>query len=462
MKNTLIPVLLAGGVGSRLWPLSREHYPKQLLTLLGDDSLLQATLRRILACDIDSFIVICNEEHRFDVLTQIAQLKPHCKFTILLEPVGRNTAPAAALAACYAPANSQLLFLPADHILKPEVDFVNAVNQAKVLAQENYLVSFGVKPTYAETGYGYIQVGNRIAKNALMIERFVEKPTLDNATQFIKEGHFYWNSGMYCFARDVLIDELTHYAPDILASVQLATNEFKQDGYFVRINAEQFAKTSDKSIDYAVMEHTHRGVMLPLTLQWSDIGSWQSLYEYETKDHQGNVVLGDVINIDNHNCYLRGEGHLLAAVGLENIIAVSTGDGVLIAKQDQSQKVKEVVQALQASNRPEAQRHLTEYHSWGKTTLLNEGDHFQIKQVDIEPGQTIELHYHSHTTESWLVVSGEVQVTLDNNIQHYYANQAFLIQTAVVHRLHNPTQQVVSLVEVRSGVANFRADRYTS
>ena len=453
MKSTkLIPVLLAGGIGSRLWPLSREHYPKQLLTLLGDDSLLQATIRRVLQCaDLDSFIVICNEEHRFEVLTQIAQLKPDCDFKILLEPVGRNTAAAAALAAFYAPENSHLLFLPADHILKPDTEFVRQIAVANQAASENKLITFGIQPTYAEIGYGYIKSGTEISSDIYHIDKFVEKPKQDVAESFISEGDYFWNSGMFLFPKALFLQELKTHSLAIYTSVQKACQEFFPDGHFVRVEPEQFAQTPSDSLDYAVMEHTKQAVMLKLDIQWSDIGSWQSLYEYEEKDQNGNVMFGDVVSIDNKNCLLRSDSRLLAAVGLEDIIAVSTGDCILISSKKESQRVKDVVKTLQLNKREEGMRHLHQYHPWGSTELLNVAENFRIKRVDIEPKQCMSLHEHQQTTESWLVIIGMVEVQIGNEKSTYYKGEAFFIAQASQHRLCNPTSELLSLVKVQSG-----------
>lgn len=451
-KIKLVPVLLAGGIGSRLWPLSREHYPKQLLTLLGEDSLLQATLRRVLQCDnVDSFIVICNEEYRFEVLTQIAQLKPRCNFNILLEPVGRNTAAAAAYAAWFVPEDSHLLFLPADHLMKPVDKFVQQINLANQAVAENKLLTFGVKPTYAETGFGYIKTGKKIKNNLFEIDQFVEKPSKAIAESFLSEDSYYWNSGMFLFQRAMFLAELSKYSPKIHDCMQQACSDFMHDGHFVRVDAELFAKTPDVSIDYAVMEHTQQGVMSKLDIEWSDIGSWQSLYDYEEKDQSGNVLFGDVVSIKNKNCLLRSDSRLLAAIGLEDIIAVSTGDCVLISHRDQSQQVKQIVKELQIKQREESVRHLMQYHPWGTTTLLNVGENFRIKRVDLEPKQSMSLHQHQETTENWLVIEGQIDVQIGDEKYTYQQGEAFFIPQQIKHRLSNNTAQPLSLIKIQSG-----------
>lgn len=451
-NKKLVPVLLAGGIGSRLWPLSREHYPKQLLSLLGDDSLLQATIRRVLQCaDVESFVIICNEEHRFEVLTQVAQLKPHCDFKILLEPVGRNTAAAAAFAAFFVSEDAHLLFLPADHLLKPEGKFFQEIAVANQAVSENKLLTFGVKPSYPETGYGYIQAGKMISQDLYEIDRFVEKPSAEVAASLLKSGDYFWNSGMFLFPRTFFLQELQQYSPEIYSCVQKACENFKYDGSFVRIDAAHFEKAPSDSLDYAVMEHTKQGIMQKLSLEWSDIGSWQSLYEYDDKDPEGNVLQGDVVSIDNKNCLLHSDSRLLAAVGLEDIIAVSTDDCVLITSMQHSQQVKKIVKVLQANEREEAQRHLLQYHPWGMRHLLNVGKNFRIKRVDINPQQSMSLHKHQLTTESWLVISGQVEVQINENTNIYQQGETFIIPPETIHRLSNTTEQTLSLVKVQSG-----------
>lgn len=451
-EKKLVPVLLAGGIGSRLWPLSREHYPKQLLSLLGEDSLLQATIRRVLQCaDVESFVIICNEDHRFEVLTQIAQLKPKCDFKILLEPVGRNTAAAAAFAAFFVSENSNLLFLPADHLLKPEEGFAQEIARANNAVSENKLLTFGIKPTYPETGYGYIKAGGMLSPSLFEIDRFVEKPSVEVAESLLESGDYFWNSGMFLFPRSLFLDELKHYSPEIYSCVQKACNKFSYDGSFVRIDAAQFEKVPSDSLDYALMEHTKQGVMQELALEWSDMGSWQSLYEYDDKDAQGNAVQGDVVSINNKNCLLHSDSRLIAAIGLEDIIAVSTDDCVLISSKQHAQEVKQVVKVLQANKREEAQRHLVQYHPWGLRRLLNVGENFRIKRVDIYPQQCMSLHEHHITTESWLVIAGQVNVKINDEINLYQQGDTFIILPDVVHQLCNNTDQALSLVKVQSG-----------
>jgi mannose-1-phosphate guanylyltransferase/mannose-6-phosphate isomerase len=460
MTAPFIPVLLAGGIGSRLWPLSREHYPKQLLSLLGEDSLLQATLRRVLQCEnVDRFYVICNEQHRFTVLSQITQLEPNCEFKIILEPAGRNTAAAAALAAEYAPAGSQLLFMPADHLLQSVAPFVARVEQAKKLASTNKLVTFGVLPTYPEEGYGYIEVvENELAPHAYSIKQFVEKPNAMRAKAFIAAGHYYWNSGMFLFPKQLLLDELAEYSPEISRCIQAAGKTFREDNYFVRVDAATFCATPSDSIDYALMEHTQNGVMLALTGQWSDVGSWQALYEFEDKDSAGNVIQGEVININSTNCYLRSEEHLLAAVGLDNIIAVQTADCVLIANKDDTQGVKQVVQQLQQQGRQEAVQHLTRHHPWGVSIVMFHDDACVINRVRILPGHELSLHSHNNSSESWLVIAGTAEVQQDGQTQHYQAGEAFSIPPGVRHKISNNSADKLRLIELRTGAALDQED----
>jgi mannose-1-phosphate guanylyltransferase/mannose-6-phosphate isomerase len=448
----LIPVLLAGGTGSRLWPLSREHYPKQLLSLFGKDSLLQATARRLVTgLDIAQLMVICNEEHRFEVLSQLEELNLGCSFKILLEPTGKNTAPAAALAALVTEEDAVFLFMPADHVLQPQQKFIEAVQLAQQAAQLEQLITFGVKPTYPETGYGYIKIGAVITKGVYAIEQFVEKPTKDVAEQFIVEGNYYWNSGMFCFPKALFLQELAVSSPTIYQTSLAAAQTIKHDGHFLRVNPDLFNKIPTESLDYALMEHTQKAAMISLDLQWSDIGSWQALYEYEKKDAAGNVQIGDVVGLDNKNCYLRSESKLLAVIGLEDVIAVQTGDCVLLANRQQSQKVKELVQQLQKDQREEAVRHLTEYHPWGMTTLLNKEETFIINRVDVEPKARLSLHEHQLRSEHWIVLEGYASVSIDGQVHHYKQGDAFFIPAKAIHYIANETDELLRLVEVQAG-----------
>ena len=400
LTKKLVPVLLAGGIGSRLWPLSREHHPKQLLSLLGDDSLLQATLRRILRFpDIKQFLIICNEEQRYQILMQVEQLAPNCDFKIILEPEGCNTAPAV-VAAFYLAADVNMLLMPADHILQPEHEFLQQLSAANEIASIGRLITFGIQPTYAEPGYGYIEVGEKLHDGAYAVKQFVEKPDKHTAEIFLQQGNHYWNSGMFLFPCELFLSELEQVATDIYSPVHKATEKFIADDHFIRFNTALFAQVPNKSLDYALMEHTQKAEMLPLNLQWSDIGSWQSLYEYETKDEYNNVLRGDVLSLKNQDCYLYSDSHLLAAIGLTDIIAVQTADCVLIANKNSSQKVKEVVSRLQIDKRREAEQHLTQYHPWGGTsTLINQGTGFRINRVNIQPGKQLSLHEHDERSE---------------------------------------------------------------
>ena len=459
MEKSIVPVLLAGGIGSRLWPLSREHYPKQLLSLLGDDSLLQSSLRRILKLpSIKHFIVICNEEHRFEVLSQIDEINPGIEFTIMLEPEGRNTAPAAALAAFSRTNNDLLMLLPADHMLSSEDEFIQQISLASTIASQGKLITFGIKPTHAETGYGYIEVGQKNSDESFTINQFVEKPDSDTAQRFVDCGTYFWNSGMFLFSRDVLLEELEAHANDIFQAMSLLKTSFVSDGPFLRVAAEQFSNVPSRSIDYAIMEKTTNAHMLPLQSAWSDIGSWQSLYTFENKNDKETVVIGDVIDIDNESCYLRSESHLLAAIGLKNIVVVQTADCVLVADINESQRVKDIVSQLQHQGRSEALSHLTQFHPWGKSTLLNRDNQIMIKQVDIKVGKALSLHSHQSTTESWQVISGKVQVLCDDKTYDYESGDAFFIDKNVRHKIMNIGNSLLKLVEVRSGEHDSEED----
>lgn len=448
----LIPVLLAGGIGSRLWPLSREHYPKQFLTLLGNDSLLQATIRRVLQhTDIDQFIVVCNEAHRFEVLQQIEQLNPSCDFTILLEPEGRNTAAAAALVSFYVNPEDQILLIPADHLLNPVYAFLSAVQIGQSLVEQDKLVTFGIAPAYPETGYGYIQAGQKIQEDIFSINQFIEKPSLEKAEQFVNEGCYFWNSGIFLFSAKLYLTELQKYAPDIFSATQQCMQHTQRDGKFLRGDQTAFLKSPNISIDYAVMEHVKNAAVVRLGISWNDIGSWQALYEYETKDARGNVIKGDVIDVDNQRCYVRSSSRLVAAVGLTDTLIVETPDSILVVNQDKTQAVKQVVAQLQAQKRPEATRHIVQYHPWGTTTLLNAENNFRVYRVDVMPGKSLSLHSHEHRNEHWIVLSGEATVLLNQGKKQYQKDQSFYITASTLHSIQNNSKEMLSLVEVQSG-----------
>ncbi|HEX2494584.1 MAG TPA: mannose-1-phosphate guanylyltransferase/mannose-6-phosphate isomerase, partial [Steroidobacter sp.] len=416
----LIPVILSGGSGTRLWPLSRELYPKQLLPLVGKGTMLQETLARV--ADIESVaapIIVCNESHRFLVAEQMLQKKIKPK-AIILEPVGRNTAPAAAIAAMAAMADSSsggkapldplLLILPADHVIRDVEAFRSAVHVGQKAAEEGKLVTFGVVPTKPETGYGYIRRAES-AGAVYPIARFVEKPDLATARQYVESKEYYWNSGMFLFRASTLLDELRSLAPDIYNACTQAFTAAKRDLDFTRLPAAEFGACRSESLDYAVMEKTDKGAVAPLDAGWSDVGSWSALHEAVPSDQNGNVALGDVLTADSQGCYLHSTSRLVAAVGLKDHVVVETKDAVLVAPKDRVQDVKELVNQLKKQGRYETSLHREVFRPWGSYDSIDSGERFQVKRLSVKPGACMSLQLHHHRAEHWIVVSGTARIT---------------------------------------------------
>lgn len=466
-----IPVVMAGGSGTRLWPLSRGNYPKQFLSLAGEHTMLQQTLLRLAGLEHAAPLLICNEEHRFIAAEQMRQLQKQA--TILLEPVGRNTAPAIALAALQAvkadPA-AVLLVLAADHVIADGTTFRAVVQQALPLAQQGQLVTFGIVPTHAETGYGYIKRGTA-ASNGFAVERFVEKPDLATAQQYLQSGEYYWNSGMFMFRADRYLELLAQYQPAMFTACQHAMAELTPDLDFVRVEKEAFAACPDNSIDYAIMEpltSEQPGAVqvLPLSAGWNDVGGFASLWDVSAKDAQGNVLQGDVLTHNSHNCFVRAEQQLIATVGVQDLVVISTKDAVLVAHKDQAQDVKHIVAVLKQQQRPEATFHREVYRPWGKYDSVDHGERFQVKRITVKPGAKLSVQMHHHRAEHWIVVSGTARVTIDGTEQYVTENQSVYIPITAVHALENPGKVPLELIEVQSGsylgeddIVRF-ADRY--
>lgn len=451
-----IPVVMAGGSGTRLWPLSRGNYPKQFLSLAGEHTMLQQTLLRLAGLEHAAPLLICNEEHRFIAAEQMRQLKAQA--TILLEPVGRNTAPAIALAALQAvkadPA-AVLLVLAADHVIADGAAFRAVVQQALPLAQQGQLVTFGIVPTHAETGYGYIKRGTA-ANAGFAVERFVEKPDLATAQQYLQSGEYYWNSGMFMFRADRYLELLAQYQPAMFNACQQAMAELAPDLDFVRVQKEAFAACPDNSIDYAIMEpltSEQPGAVqvLPLAAGWNDVGGFASLWDVSAKDGNGNVLQGDVLTHHSHNCFVRSEQQLIAMVGVDNLVVISTKDAVLVAHKDQAQDVKHIVAALKQQQRPEATFHREVYRPWGKYDSVDNGERFQVKRITVKPGAKLSVQMHHHRAEHWIVVSGTARVTIDGTEQYVTENQSVYIPITAVHALENPGKVPLELIEVQSG-----------
>ncbi len=448
--SIVIPVILSGGSGTRLWPKSREHYPKQLHKLYGEYTLLQHTVRRV-ASDVAP-IIICNNEQRFmvaDQLSDICTVKPD----ILLEPMPKNTAPAIAVAALRAierDANAIVAVFPADHLIKNSDVFDMALKEAALLAQDRKLVTFGISPTRAETGYGYIKAEQKNGPSAVVA--FVEKPNAKKAAEYVDSGDYFWNSGMFVFNAAQLIAELESFEPEMIAACRQALNLATKDLDFVRLDKHAFAQSPSNSIDYALMEKTQNAWVLPLLDSgWSDIGSWDALWDVSDKNEQGNVFVGDVIAKHSHNCYVNGTGRLVALVGVENIAVIDTADAVLVIHKDQSQQVKDVVAELKDASRTEYTLHREVHRPWGSYDSIDNGQRYQVKRITVKPGASLSLQMHYHRAEHWIVVSGTALVQRDNDEMLLSENQSVYIPLGAKHRLTNPGKVELELIEVQSG-----------
>ena len=470
------PVVLSGGSGTRLWPLSREKYPKQLLPLIGEDSLLQATVRRvegIAGVELAAPLVVCNEEYRFVIAEQLRVMgKPG---TVVLEPLGRNTAPALTIAAQAAMKNGAdpvLLVMPADHVIVDKAAFQAVVRQGAALAEQGVVVTFGITPDMPETGYGYIQAGEAFASapgvsNAKRIARFVEKPNLQTARAYLAEGNYLWNSGLFMMRASVWLAALQVCRPDILAACDAAWAEGKTDGEFVRVGREAFNACPSDSIDYAVMERIAAGdssavgtniknalpagVVIPLSAGWSDVGAWEALWQVLPKDADGNVGQGDVLLQDSHNTLALSEGRLIACVGVDDLIVVETADAILVAHKNKTQDVKKIVDRLKAAGRTEGQTHRKVFRPWGWYDSVDQGERFQVKRIVVKPGGTLSLQRHHHRAEHWIVVSGTAKVTKGEESFLLSENESTFIPLGTTHRLENPGRVDLEMIEVQSG-----------
>ncbi|MHB1949582.1 MAG: mannose-1-phosphate guanylyltransferase/mannose-6-phosphate isomerase [Gammaproteobacteria bacterium] len=451
----IIPVVLAGGSGSRLWPLSRSAYPKQLLPLVSGQTMLQDTVMRAKSIiNSGEPLVICNQEHRFLVAEQLQQINSE-NVSIILEPLGRNTAPAVAIAALHLlkTDNDPILFiLPADQIIKNNDNFVSVVAAAEKHARDGKLVTFGVVPSQPETGYGYIKTGTKLGdQNAFEIAQFVEKPDLKTAQAYLDSGEYYWNSGMFMFRASRYLAELKKYAPDMLQACEQTVAKMTKDLDFIRLSSEVFASCPSDSIDYAVMEKTQDGVLIPLDAAWSDVGSWLALWEVHDTDQNGNVLQGDVITEQVSNSYLRAESRMLAVVGVTDHIVIETADAVLVAHKSNSQAVKNMVERLKQKQRPETDLHRKVYRPWGNYETIDKSDCFQVKRITVKPGASLSLQMHHHRSEHWIVVKGTATVTRGDDVFVVRENESTYIPLGVKHRLVNTGYDNLELIEVQSG-----------
>ena len=451
------PVILSGGSGTRLWPLSRAALPKQLLPLVSERSMLQETVLRLSGlADVGTPMVVCGNDHRFLVAEQMQEIDVHSP-TLLLEPVGRNTAPAvavAALALIETDADATMLVLPADHLIADTPAFHRSIARATKAAEAGFLVTFGIKPDSPETGYGYIRRGEALADldDTYRVGAFVEKPDHATAKTYVKSGDFFWNSGMFVFKAARFLSELEKYRPDILEAARVAWQKRKDDLDFCRLDAESFGACPSESIDYAVMEKTDSAAVVPADMGWNDVGSWSSLWQTaDGRDDMGNIVRGDVMLEDVGNSYVRAETRMVAAIGVKDVVIVETPDAVLVAHKDYAQQVKKIVERMHAGNRGEHISHTRVYRPWGWYEQRDEGTRFQVKRIMVKPGAKISLQSHKHRSEHWVVVNGTAKVTRGEDIITLHENQSTYIPAGMVHRLENDTDQPLHIVEIQSG-----------
>jgi mannose-1-phosphate guanylyltransferase/mannose-6-phosphate isomerase len=451
--TVLIPVILSGGAGTRLWPLSREMYPKQLLALTGKQTMLQETAIRLAGiAGARPPIVVCNDAHRFTVAEQLRALDISPS-AILLEPTGRNTAPAVAIAALKAQEidpEAIIIVAPADHVIRDARAFQAAAAVAAPLALDGKLVTFGIVAHAAETGYGYIRRGEG-AGPAYPVAQFIEKPPLDVAEQFVASGDYFWNSGMFVFQAKRFLSELAAFAPDILQASTAAFRAAKADLDFVRIDKSEFEKCRGESIDYAVMEKTRDALVLPLDAGWSDVGSWSSLFDALPADEEGNVLQGDVLVHDTHDCYVHSTSRLVTAVGMDDHIIVETKDAVLVAPKERVQDVKELVAMIKKSGRSEWSWHREVFRPWGSYDSIDNGERFQVKRLSVKPGAVLSLQMHHHRAEHWIVVQGTARVTCNDKTFLLSENESTYIPIGATHRVENPGKVPLHIVEVQSG-----------
>lgn len=451
----LHPVVLSGGSGSRLWPLSRQNQPKQFLALIGDHSLFQETVLR--ASRIPGMqlpVTVCSEDHRFMVGEQLQEIDVG-NGGILLEPVARNTAPAIALAALHLAArdpDATMLVMPADHLIENEQAFRDAVVHASALAGDDWLVTFGIQPDYPETGYGYIRQGQSLGGAGFRVDRFVEKPDLATAETYVAEGNYVWNSGMFMFKARRYLEELGQLTPDILSAARKSYETAHPDLDFVRVDVNAFSASPDDSIDYAVMEKTAHAAVVPVSCGWSDIGSWSSLWAAAPRDSDGNRHEGDVLSIDTRNSLVRAsERRMIATIGVEDLVIVDTPDATLVARKDRVQDVKKVVEMIKGAGRQEHLFHRKVYRPWGNYDSIDMGERFQVKRIIVKPGAALSLQKHHRRAEHWIVVSGVAEVTCDERVFELRENESTYIPVGSVHRLRNRGTEPVELIEVQSG-----------
>ncbi|WP_272513508.1 mannose-1-phosphate guanylyltransferase/mannose-6-phosphate isomerase [Providencia sp. PROV215] len=449
----IVPVILAGGSGSRLWPLSRTQYPKQFIPLVNKDSMLQNTLHRINELSNSSPIVICNNDHRFMVAEQLRDINI-TSASIILEPVSRNTAPAIALAALKAMEEGNdplLLVLAADHVITNIEAFNKIVLSAQNAAEENMLITFGVIPTHAETGYGYIKQGKKLSSNLFEVDEFVEKPDIETANSYLTSGSFSWNSGIFLFKASTYLNELKKYSPKIFHCCCNAINSAYDDLDFIRISKDIFSDCPNDSINYAVMEKTRKAAVIPMSVGWSDVGSWSALWDVQNKDSNGNVIRGDTLIENSTNSYIYAKNKLVAAIGVNDLIIVETKDAVLVVNKNHVQDVKNIVNILKQQNRTEYLRHLEIFRPWGKHEHIADGERYHVKKVIVRPGEKTATQIHYHRAEHWVVVSGTAKVKNGSSEYFITENESTYIPIGSPHSFENPGKIDLEIIEVRTG-----------
>jgi len=453
----LIPLILSGGSGTRLWPVSREAYPKPFIKLPDGQSLLQKTLSRLVPLgEPAEVITVTNREHLFATRDEYARTDAHCRHFFVLEPLARNTAPAVAVGALAAVArhgpDATLLVLPADHLVPDAEAFARSVQQAMLLAGQGLLVTFGIQPAYPETGFGYIERGDPIkGTEGYRVARFTEKPDLPSARSMIESGRYYWNSGMFCFRADVFLEDLARLAPEIDRGARACWEALAAQDDHVHLSQELFGKIPDISIDYAVMEKSARVAVVPSAFAWSDVGSWKAVSELTSPDAQGNRAQGEAMFVDSRNCYVQSDSRMVAAVGLDGVVVVDTPDALLVADQDHVQDVKKVAQQLKLAKHDTYLLHKTVLRPWGTYTVLEEGEGFKIKRIVVKPGASLSLQMHYHRSEHWVVVSGTAKVVNGEQDLLIRTNESTYIPAGHRHRLENPGKVDLVMIEVQSG-----------
>lgn len=448
----MIPVILSGGSGTRLWPLSRGQYPKQFLPLVSGKTMIQETMLRLSGVpDLQPPIAVCNEDHRFMMAEQLREIgiRPSA---IILEPVGKNTAPAVAVAALNASSEDDvMLILPADHVIADSQAFHSAIAKAKALAEQDFLVTFGIVATAPETGYGYIKASDTTVGSGFKVAAFVEKPDAETAQSYIDSGDYFWNSGMFAFKAGCFLRELEKFNPQMLEVCRNALAAAKNDLDFTRLDKAVFSACPSDSIDYAVMEKTDKAAVIPLDAGWNDVGSWSALWDVTAKDEVGNAIKGDVLAIDSYNSYIHSSSKLVAVVGVENLVVVETEDAVMVASKERVQDVKAVVDQLKALQRDEANVHRKVYRPWGHYDLVDSGDRHHTKRIVVKPGAKLSLQKHHHRAEHWVVVKGTAWVHRDGEDIMITENESVYIPVGAVHSLENPGVIPLEMVEVQSG-----------